>query len=216
MRYAVSWSGGKDSTLALDRARRAGLEVAALCTIYEGNSGRVRFHGVPVGLIEEQALALGLPLLAARTHPDDYEAVFLRLFGGLRDQGIDGVVFGNIHLAEIRGWFEERTRALGLAHEEPLWGTPTSELAAEVIQRGFRPLVVSVDLARSDPDWLGRPFDDDLVADLAARPGLDLCGERGEYHTFVWDGPGFRRPARFRRAGLMELEGHAILDLAAV
>ena len=79
MRYALSWSGGKDSTLALDRARRAGLDVACLFNIYEGSSGRVRFHGVRAELIAAQASALGLPLLAAHTHPDDYETVFLRL-----------------------------------------------------------------------------------------------------------------------------------------
>ena len=163
MRYALSWSGGKDSTLALDRARRAGLDVACLFNIYEGSSGRVRFHGVRAELIAAQASALGLPLVAAHTHPDDYETVFLRLLDQFRSEGIGGVMFGNIHLADIRAWYEERTTSRGFAHTEPLWGEAPGDLIREFVARGYLARIVSIDLARARPESLGAPLDLDLI-----------------------------------------------------
>lgn len=211
-RYALSWSGGKDSLLALDRALRQGLDVAALFTIHEGNSGRVRFHGVRAGLIRAQADALRLPILQAHTHPRDYEAVFLDLLDQLPGHGIDGVVFGNIHLADIRAWYEERTRGRGLDHVEPLWGAAPSDLLREFVARGHVSRIVSVNLELGDPAWLGRSFDADLIRALSAA-GIDPCGERGEYHSFSLAGPLFRHPIAVHEVGTFELEGHRILDL---
>src|SRR5689334_20105664 len=109
MTYALFWSGGKDSLLALDRARRAGLSVTHLANIYEGNSGRVRFHGVRAEMIEIQARALGLNLIQSHTHPRAFEPVFLDALEDLKKLGVQGLVFGNIHLADVRAWYEERT-----------------------------------------------------------------------------------------------------------
>ncbi|HEX8916977.1 MAG TPA: diphthine--ammonia ligase [Chloroflexota bacterium] len=213
-RYALSWSGGKDSTLALDRAVRQGLEVACLFNIYEGVSGRVRFHGVPAGLIAAQADALGIPLLQDATHPDDYETVFLRVLDRLKADGIDGVIFGNIHLADIRAWYEERTVGRGFQHVEPLWGDPPLSLVREVVDRGYIPLMVSVDLARTPRQWLGRPLERSLLAEIEARPEIDPCGERGEYHTFVHSGPLFREALLIKVGKEIEMEGHGLVDLS--
>jgi uncharacterized protein (TIGR00290 family) len=213
MRYALSFSGGKDSMLALDRAVRQGLNVASLFNIFEGSSGRVRFHGVRAELIQRQARSLGFPLVQDATHPDDYETVLLRVFDRLRGEGIGGIIFGNIHLADIRGWYEERTRAHGFEHVEPLWGEPGIDLAREVMDRGYRARLVSIDLARTPRAWLGRELDAGLLADLAGRPEIDPCGERGEYHTFVWDGPLFAAPIAVEIGPPIEMEGHALLEL---
>lgn len=213
MRYALSWSGGKDSTLALDRARRAGLDVACLFNIYEGSSGRVRFHGVRRELIVAQARALGLPLVAAHTHPDDYETVFLRLLDQLRAEGIGGIMFGNIHLADIRAWYEERTSGRGFAHAEPLWGAAPSDLIREFVARGYLARIVSIDLARARPEWLGARLDLELIRAIEAEPAVDLCGEQGEYHTFVSGGPLFRQPLPVQSGETIELEGHRFIDL---
>lgn len=215
-RYALSWSGGKDSVLALDRALRAGRDVGLLFNIYEGNSGRVRFHGVPRSLIQAQADAVGLPLLQAHTHPDDYEAVFLRVLDTLRARDFDGVIFGNIHLADIRAWYEERVTGRGLRHLEPLWGAPTAAIVREFLDRGFRTRIVSVDVSRGLREWVGQELTTELAAALADREDTDPAGERGEYHTFAYDGPLFARPVTHRVRGLLEMEGHVLADLEAI
>jgi uncharacterized protein (TIGR00290 family) len=200
--------------LALDRAARQGLDVAYLFNIYEGSSGRVRFHGVRAELIAAQAEALGVPLLQDATHPEDYETVFRRMLARLKERGVGGIVFGNIHLADIRAWYEERVRGMGLSHVEPLWGEKPETLAREVVERGYEPVVVSVDLARTPQEWLGRPFDGALLTEIAAHPEIDPCGERGEYHTFVWNGPLFRRPVAVALGKQVEMEGHGLIEVS--
>jgi len=213
MAYALMSSGGKDSTLALDRAQRQGLEVRHLVNIYEGSTERVRFHGVRAALIRAQAEALGLEPIMRHTHPADFETVFLGLLEQLHDQGVEGMVFGNIHLADVRGWYEERVRDAGLEHVEPLWGEPAIEILHEVVERGYHGLVVSVDLKQLAAEFFSRELDADLITEIGITDGLDACGERGEYHTFVYDGPAFSRPVTFVRGETREIEGHRFLDL---
>jgi uncharacterized protein (TIGR00290 family) len=213
MRYALSFSGGKDSTLALDRSVRQDLEVAYLFNIFEGSTGRVRFHGIQAPLIAAQAESMGIPLIQDSTSPDDYESVFMRLLERFKREGIGGIIFGNIHLADIRAWYEERTRGHGFEHVEPLWGTSGLELVQEVIDRGYAAYVVSIDLARTPDAWLGRALDRSLLDEILARPDVDPCGERGEYHTFVRNGPLFQRPIDVRLGQRIEMEGHALLEV---
>lgn len=212
-RYALSWSGGKDSMLALDRARRQGLEVACLFNIYDGPSGRVPFHGVRAELIAAQAAALGIPLVIEPTVPDDYETVLRRLFARFAGEGISGIVFGNLHLQDIHDWYDERVVAAGLEHAEPLWHEPLGDLLRELLSRGYRARIVSIDLKQARPEWLGRVFDLDLVRELEGA-GIDPCGEKGEYHSFVFDGPLFRAPVAFSEGETVEMKGHRLLDLA--
>jgi uncharacterized protein (TIGR00290 family) len=206
-------SAGKDCTLALDRARRRKLDVRWLANIYEGNTGRVRFHGVRQALVEAQARALGLEPVLRATHPDPFETAFERLLADLAGRGCTGVIFGNIHLADVRDWYEQRVRAMGLEHIELLWGEPAIELLYEVVERGYHGLVVSVKLDQPATDFLGRELDADLVTDLGITDDIDPCGERGEFHTFVYDGPEFRSPVRFELGRTLEQEGHRFLDL---
>lgn len=216
MKYALSFSGGKDSTLALDHSLRDGLEVAALFNIYEGSTGRVRFHGVRAERIRAQAEALAIPLIEGTTHPDDYETVFLRVLDRLLEDGIGGIIFGNIHLADIRAWYEERVLGRGLEHIEPLWGIEPEMVVREVIDRGYVATIASIDLARAPQSWLGRQVDHALLAEMLARPEIDACGERGEYHTYVSDGPIFRHPVPFGLGERVEIEGHALVDITPV
>jgi diphthine-ammonia ligase len=213
MRYAVSFSGGKDSVLALDRAVSHGLEVEYLFNIVDQASQRVRFHGIRAALIGAQAAALAIPLIQESTDPNGYETTFLRVLDRLKREGIGGIIFGNLHLEDIRAWYEERTTSRGFQHVEPLWETPGSEILDEVIARGYRAHLVSVDLARTPSCWLGRQVDRSFTVDLAAHPEIDPCGERGEYHTFVHDVPLFREPLRVRFGEPVEMEGHALLEV---
>lgn len=212
MTFALSTGAGKDATLALHRARADGLDVPLAFNIYEGSTGRVRFHGTPRELVEMQAEALDMELVQGHTHPDDFETVFGEVLERLQDRGAEGVIFGNIHLEDVRAWYEERTTGVGLRHEEPLWGEDPAEVVRELIATGYRATVVSVDLERGDASWLGREVTLDLVEEIE-RFGADPCGEHGEFHTFVWDGPGFRRPVPVEPGRVVEIEGHRLLDL---
>ena len=214
--YAVSWSGGKDSTLALDRAVRSGLDVRHLFNLYDAASGRVAFHGTRAELIRRQAEHLGLGILQLPVPSGEFERVFLDGLDRLRVLGAGGIVFGNIHLADVRAWYEERTRARGFEHVEPLWGEPPEALVAEVIERGYRAIIVSVDLQRGRRDWLGRELTSALAAEIASVDGADPAGEHGEYHTYVFDGSLFQRPVGVRPGETLEMKGHALVDLTEV
>lgn len=213
MVHALATGAGKDATLAFHRARAGGLDVSWAFNVYEGTTGRVRFHGTPKELVAAHTRALELELVTDHTHPREFEEVFLDVLDRLKERGVGGVVFGNVHLDGVRAWYEERTRAAGLEHVEPLWGEEPSELVRELIALGYRATVVSVDLERGDPAWLGRELTLSLVDEIEAT-GADPCGEHGEYHTFVWDGPDFHRPLPIRTGEVVEMEGHRLVDLS--
>lgn len=213
MSYALMSSGGKDSVLALDRARRQMLNVRYMVNVYEGSSERVRFHGVRRELIERQADSLDLELILGRTGPQDFDAAFGDTLEELRIRGVTGVVFGNIHLSDIREWYEQRVRAFGMEHIEPLWGDPPIELVWETVERGYQAIVTSVDLSKRAAGFLGRELDADLVTDIGVTDELDPCGEAGEYHTFVYDGPEFGHAVKFDVGPELEFHGHRFVDL---
>lgn len=210
-RCVVSFSGGKDSLLALDRAKQQGLQVDFLVTMYDEASQRVRFHGVPIALIQAQADALGIPLLAYPTVPATFETVFLQALRDLRQRGMTTLIFGNIHLADVRAWYEERTAAAGFKHREPLWGEPPSVLVREFLARGYRAVLTCIEEARASSAWLGAPLTEALVQAFE-QAGIDVCGERGEYHTFVHAGPLFTAPLavclgeRVAQAGFQQID----------
>ena len=208
--WAVSWSGGKDSMLALDRAVRAGLDIRYLVTLYDPALGRVRFHGTPIAVLEGQAAALGCELLALAAPWNRFDRVFRDGLDALIRRGVTGIIFGNIHLADVRAWYEERVVGHGLRHHEPLWGGAPLALLEEVIARGYSAHLVSVDTTRLPTSWLGRALDAACAAELALRPGDDPCGERGEYHTLVTDGPLFHQPLSVR-SGVTHADGHFLL-----
>ncbi len=209
---ALAFSGGKDSMLALDRLQRAGYTITSLVTLYDGATGRVRFHGTPLAVMQAQAAALGLPLRAYPTEPATFEDVFLTALADLRAAGGSALAFGDIHLADVRAWYETRVIAAGLAHLEPLWGDAPADLAAEVIQRGYRAIITCIEEATADSAWLGRELTPDLLAAFAAR-GIDICGERGEYHTLVTDGPAFHAPLAVRPGAVHAANGFRQLDI---
>lgn len=213
MAYALMSTAGKDSTLALDRARRRGMDVKWLASIYEGATGRVRFHGVRHELVAAQAHALDLEPVLYSTQPAPFEPVFMRLLQELKRRGCHGLIFGNISLADVRAWWEERVTAAGLEHVELLWGEPSIEIAHEVVERGYHAVVVSVNLAMRAARFLGRELDADLLTDLGITDHLDPAGEHGEFHTFAYDGPEFRHPIGFQVGEILEREGHRFLDL---
>lgn len=212
LRYALATGAGKDATLALHRARAAGLHVTVGFNLYDGETDRVAFHGTRVELVRAHCEALDLEPALAPVAPGAFESAFRGMLERLQAMGVEGVVFGNVHLADVREWYEARTTAAGLEHREPLWGESPADLVREVLDLGYRAVVVSVDLDRGDPAWVGRPLDHDLVARIEAH-GADPCGEHGEFHTFVHDGPGFRRAVPVATGEVVEMRGHRLVDL---
>jgi uncharacterized protein (TIGR00290 family) len=191
------WSGGKDSALALWRARRQGLDVRWLVTAYDDVTERVRFHATPITAIRDQAAAAGLSLIGIPTAWSAFDGALRAALAELKAAGCSGVVFGDVHLADVRAWYEERTRAAGLEHVEPLWGGDPAALLAEFVAIGGRAVITCVDSSKLADSWLGRVIDADFIRDIATIP-IDPCGENGEYHSFAFAGPFFARTIDWR------------------
>lgn len=194
-RALCSFSGGKDSCLALWRAQRLGLDIRTLLVMFEEGGERSRSHALPAALLERQANALGLELMMRKASWADYERVFTDALRELKAQGYERAVFGDIDLQAHRDWEERVCAAAELTPVLPLWQRDRRELAYEVIDSGFRCVVVCVDSKHLPDEFCGREYDRSFLADLPA--GVDACGENGEFHTFVYDGPNFSKPVEF-------------------
>jgi len=213
----LAWSGGKDSTLALHEVRRAGVyEVAGLLTTITQDYDRVCIHGVRTALLERQAAALELPLdkihLAKDETQEGYDAKMLACLTRCRRRDIETVIFGDIFLEDVRQYRESNLSRVGMQAVFPLWHRDTRELARSFIRAGFKAVITCIDLHALDPACAGRDYDSAFLADLPA--AVDPCGERGEFHSFVHDGPLFRRPVAFRMGGTVTRENRFVyIDL---
>lgn len=188
----ISSSGGKDSCLALWRARQSGYDVRVMLSMLDETGERNRSHGVPPDLLATQANALGLELRTPRATWADYERVMIDELRALRAGGVEVGIFGDIDLEPHREWEQRVCATAGLTTHLPLWGESRELLAREVLDRGFKATVVCVDSRFLTDDFAGREFDAAFLESLP--PGVDACGENGEFHTFVHDGPGFHVP----------------------
>jgi uncharacterized protein (TIGR00290 family) len=212
----ISWSGGKDSALALaETLRDDSLTVIGLLTTVTRDYDRISMHGVRRTLLEAQAGALGLPLteavIGAGASNTEYEAAFAAALSEYRAAGVRRVVFGDLFLADIRAYRERQLAALGMQCLFPVWGRDTTRLAGEFVAAGFRAIVCCVDPRQINPSFCGREFDTGLLEDLPE--GVDPCGENGEFHTFVDDGPIFDQPVACRRGEVVSRDGFWYCDL---
>ncbi len=195
-----SWSGGKDSALALYEILGSGSRgIVSLITTVTGEYDRVSMHGVRIPLLEMQADSLGLALekviIPRNASNEEYENALGKALLKYKPSGVDTVIYGDIFLEEIRKYREEQLGRLGLGCVFPLWGRDSLSLARTFIEEGFKAVVVCVDSTLLDGEFAGREFDYDLLSALP--PGIDPCGENGEFHTFVYDGPIFRESVEF-------------------
>lgn len=204
----LSWSGGKDSMMCLRWLRDRDVPVAALVTTVTEGGRMVSGQGVPEALLRAQAAALQLPLeVVAMPEAPSNEEYTARLGARLRalaESGATAVAFGDLFLADIREWREAFLREYGLEGRFPLWGADTAALLEEFLDVGYRAWITCVDTRAVAAEFAGRPLDAAAVS--AMGEGVDPCGENGEFHSFVWDGPGFRRrvlcrPGPLRREG---------------
>jgi uncharacterized protein (TIGR00290 family) len=198
----LSWSGGKDSALALQALRADPMvEVVGLLTSVTREYERISVHGVRRSLLERQAERLRLPLLTIELDPvttnEAYEMKFLAALERVRRElpDVSAIAFGDLFLADVRGYREKLLASSGFEPLFPIWGVDTAELARRFVRDGFVARLVCVDTTQLDGSFAHRVFDDALLADLPA--GVDPCGERGEFHTFVSDGPGYDGPVEY-------------------
>ena len=215
-RALVSWSTGKDSAFALQRVRARGeLDVVGLLTTLSPRYGRVSVHGTREELLRAQAEALGLPVhpvtLPTPCSNADYEARFGEALAAAREQGVTHVVFGDLFLADVRSYREALLARHGLCGVYPLWGEDTRALARTMVERGLRARLTCV-----DPRVLPRTFAGDTFGPgfLERLPeAVDPCGENGEFHTCVTEGPMFREPLRVQPGEVVERDGFVFADL---
>jgi len=215
----LSWSGGKDSALALHALRHdPTVEVVGLLTTVTEEYDRISMHGVRRVLLERQARAAGLPLHIVWIPPDCpneiYEERMAAALAPHRERGIRRVAFGDLFLEDIRAYRERKLASAGMEALFPIWGRDTAALARDFIAQRFAAVLVCVDTHALDAAFAGRAFDESLLRDLP--PGVDPCGENGEFHTFVHAGPIFRAPIHVR-LGVREtrLERFRYCDLEA-
>jgi len=213
---ALSWSGGKDSALALWALRgELGTEPAALLTTFTEDYDRVSMHAVRRELLRAQARATGIELveidIPAACVNEVYEQRMAQAFERPPLDAVGTVAFADLFLADIRAYREERLTGADRTALFPLWDRDTTALAHEFVDAGFEATLVCVDPSQLDPSFVGRPFDDSLLADLP--PGVDPCGENGEFHTFVHAGPIFDAPVEVELGEVVLRDGFAFQDL---
>jgi uncharacterized protein (TIGR00290 family) len=212
----LAWSSGKDSAWSLHVLRaQAGVEVVGLLTTINEAFDRVAMHAVRTELLRAQADAADLPLwpvlIPWPCSNAEYEAAMAAAMARARADGITRVAFGDLFLEDVRRYREERLAPTGITPLFPIWGTPTDALARRMVEGGLRARLTCVDPKRLDARFAGREFDATLLAELPA--SVDPCGERGEFHTFTYDGPMFRRPVPVRAGEVVTRDGFVFADL---
>jgi diphthine-ammonia ligase len=210
--YAASWSGGKDSCFACWKAVSQGLKVSHLLNFINTDSTRAMSHGLDRKLIALQAQAVALPILQQKVTWETYEAGFKAALHQLKLKGITGLITGDIYLQEHKDWINRVCDESGFNALLPLWEMDGARLMADFIEAGFKAIVVSVKAEFLGKEWLGRQVDSKLIAELN-QLSIDICGEAGEFHTFVYDGPMFKKPIKIGRSVSIARDNHYTLDI---
>jgi uncharacterized protein (TIGR00290 family) len=213
----LCWSSGKDSAWTLHVLRQRGeVEVVGLLTTINTAYERVAMHAVRVALLEAQADAVGLPLwqvpIPSPCSNQEYEAAMGKAIQRALDAGITAMAFGDLFLEDVRRYREQQLAGTGLTPIFPIWGLPTDTLARDMVAAGLRARLTCVDPKQLPASFAGREFDAALLADFP--PEVDPCGERGEFHTFAYAGPMFRRPVPIQTGDIVARDGFVFADLS--
>jgi diphthine-ammonia ligase len=214
MKAFVSWSGGKDCMLALDRfLQYPENEVVCLVNMCDDQSNRSRSHGLTREAVSKQAQAMGVALRQQKTNSTQYESRFKEVIADLKKEGVTAGVFGDLYLMEHRVWIERVCREAGVIPVFPLWENDTKALLSEFIEAGFEAITVAVRESLLPESWLGRKLDHSFYDEITALQGIDPCAENGEYHSFVFNGPLFAHPVEFRTGSRRTANNHFYLEI---
>lgn len=212
-KFFCSWSGGKDSSLALYRAIKAGGTPICLLTMMIETGDRSRSHGIPKAVLEEQARCMGIPIRFCSTSWQLYTENFLRELSFFRDLEIQRGVFGDIDIENHRQWVENTCNAEKIIPWLPLWQEERTILLNELIDAGFRAEIVAVKDGVLSPYYLGKTLNEEILEEFKVL-GIDLCGEKGEYHTIITDGPIFKQPLHIRHGKQILRDGYWFSDVS--
>jgi uncharacterized protein (TIGR00290 family) len=218
MKVACCWSGGKDSCYACWKAVAQGRDVRYLVNfVSPAGFGKNAFHGVKREIVHLQSEATGIPMIQRVTTWEGYEQTFREVMNELRKRGIEGLITGDIDMMEHRTWTEKMCGEFGLKALMPLWKLDRKEIVTGFIEDGFESIVVCLKADILDDKWLGRRIDKKFMSDLQAYDrncSVDICGENGEYHTFVVDGPAFHKRISVALGNKVLSEGYWFQDIA--
>ncbi|MBU4222777.1 MAG: diphthine--ammonia ligase [Euryarchaeota archaeon] len=210
MSHIASWSGGKDSCFACYKAICSGYKISYLVNFISKEYERVSFHGTEAKLIQLQSEAIRIPLLQKETTWNGYENEFKEAVKSLIPNGVQGMIFGDIYLQEHKDWVERVCRELGIEAVEPLWKKFPEEIMLEFIDAGFEAIIVSAKANLFGKEWIGRKVDREFLRYLKDN-NIDVCGENGEYHTFVTYGPMFRKKIEITKSKTITRDGYWFL-----
>ena len=215
-KFVMSYSCGKDSTLALYRMIKNGHKPVALLITVDKKVLRSWFHGVPESLLQEVSKSLNIPLLLVKCEGEEYKAAFNKALNKAKNElGAEACVFGDIDLEAHRVWCTDRCDEANMEAIFPLWLEVREKLTYEFIDSGFKTVIKNVRLDVLSTEFLGKVLTKKVVSDIVAA-GSDACGENGEYHTFAFDGPLFKYPIRFKENGIITNETHGFLDVVGI
>lgn len=212
----VSWSGGKDSCLACYRAMKSGIEPRYLLNMVTEEGQWSRSHGLSAELLRAQAEAIGIPLVQQRTGDSTYETEFKNAVGGFKQHGVTAGVFGDIDFNAHREWIDRVCSDAGVTPYLPLWLQDQNEIMQDFIDLGFESVVVATKSDLLGEEWVGRRVDADFLADLrelSRTKSITPCGEAGEYHSYVIDGPFFRKRVSILETGKEQKGDHWFLRI---
>lgn len=209
-KVVISFSGGKDSVLSLHKAVSLGYEPIALMTTINKNKGDSWFHDISSDLLKQVSLAINIPLLLVECSGENYENTFEIALKNMKNLGAEACIFGDIDIAHHREWGEIRCKNTGLEAIFPLWQENRETLVKEFIDLGYKAIIKKVNLKNMNVDFLGKTLSHKLLEEIKAT-GSDVCGENGEYHTFVYDGPIFSKEIPLKNTGDIINENTLIL-----
>ncbi len=206
--YIASWSGGKDSCLASYLAIKKGMKVSHLVHFDRPNN----LHGVDPKMIRLQAELTGIPMTQRRVASEDFEREFKKTIGALAAEGAQGMIFGDIYLEPHKEWVDRVCGELGIEPSEPLWGMKTENIIEDFLNHGFETIVASGNQDLIDKKFIGRRMDREFIDYLKSKK-LDVCGESGEFHTFVTSGPLFRGRIEIKASEVTSRDGFWFLNV---
>lgn len=210
----ISWSGGKDCCQAGYMASQRGFDIRYLVNMVTNNGSRSCSHGISTRLIKLQAEAMGVQLVQQPTTSENYEAVFSNTLRKLKEEGINYGIFGDIDFELHLEWITRVCASAGIMPILPLWKTTQDKVARNFIDSGFTSVVIAIDADALGEEWLGRTFDDNFLKDLAVYDEtISPCGEAGEFHTLVIDGPLFNKRLEIRKSARVQKNNHWFLDI---
>ena len=210
----TSWSGGKDSCFACYRASGSGLKVRYLLNMVTGDGKRSWTHGLSAELLQMQSKAIGIPLVQKQTTSTNYEAEFKNALLTLKRDGITGGVFGDIDVEEHRQWIERVCQRADIEPHLPLWGLSQDKIMRDIIDSGFEAIIVATKADLLGEEWLGHRVDLDFLSKIERMKGITPCGEAGEYHTFVVNGPLFKQRVEIVDSNRALRDGHWFLEIS--